>query len=100
VPRLPRECSPPGVNSGRLISTNSFFQLLCLDKVSVGAYPAYKLRFLRNRADPGAAPVREEIDRVFFLANGRSYNADGFIVPNDPVVARIETVTASIVLGP
>jgi hypothetical protein len=44
--------------------------------------------------------VREEIDRILFLANGHSYNANGFVVPNEPVVAQIGAVAASIVLGP
>ncbi len=82
-------------------ATNGFFQLLCLDKVTVGRYPAYRLRFLHNRVDtPDGRPTREEMDRIFFLANGRSYNANGFLEPGDAVRTTIEAVAASIIPGP
>lgn len=81
------------------IATNGRFELLCLDRLRVGPYPAYRLRFIHNRTDtPDGRPVPEEIDRIFFLANGRSFNANGFLEPDDDAVReQIEAVAASIV---
>ena len=81
------------------VATNGRFKLLCLARVRVGQYPAYRLRFIHNRTDtPDGRPVPEEIDRIFFLANGRSFNANGFLEPDDDAVrGQIEAVAASIV---
>lgn len=81
------------------VATNGYFEQLCLDKVTVGQYPGYRLRFLHNRID-GGSPQREEINRIFFLANGRSYTANGFLEPNDPILVLIESIAASIVPKP
>lgn len=81
------------------VATNGRFQLLCLSPLLVGQYPGYRLRFLHNRTDtPDGSPVPEEIDRIFFLANGRSFNANGFLEPDDNAVrVQIEAVAASVV---
>lgn len=43
----------------------------------------------------------EEIDRILFLAHGRSFNANGFLEPDDAAARDlIERVAASVVLAP
>ena len=76
-------------------------QSICLARVRVGPHAAYRLRFIHNRTDtPDGRPVPEEIDRIFFLANGRSFNANGFLEPTDDAVrAQIEAVAAGVVPG-
>jgi hypothetical protein len=84
------------------VATNGRFQLLCQDRVQVGGIPAYRLRFIHNRTDtPDGQPVPEEIDRIIFLANGRSFNANGFLEPDDSTARDlIERIAASVVLAP
>jgi hypothetical protein len=83
------------------VATNGRFELLCLARVRVGPHAAYRLRFIHNRTDtPDGRPVPEEIDRIFFLANGRSFNANGFLEPTDDAMrAQIEAVAAGVVPG-
>jgi hypothetical protein len=84
------------------VATNGRFTLLCQDRVQVGTLPAYRLRFIHNRTDtPDGTPVPEEIDRILWLANGRSFNANGFLEPDDAAARDlIERIAASVVLAP
>jgi len=84
------------------VATNGRFTLLCQDRVQVGTLPAFRLRFLHNRTDtPDGKPVPEEIDRIIFLANGRSFNANGFLEPDDSAARDLtERIAASVVLAP
>jgi len=84
------------------IATNGRFELQCQDCVQVGGLPAYRLRFLHNRTDtPDGKPVPEEIDRILWLANGCSFNANGFLEPDDSAARDlIERIAASVVLAP
>ena len=84
------------------VATNGRFTLLCQDRVQVGTLPAYRLRFIHNRIDtPDGRPVPEEINRIIFLANGRSFNANGFLEPDDNAARDlIERIAASVVLTP
>jgi len=83
-------------------ATNGRFELQCQDRVQVGALPAYRLRFLHNRTDtPNGQPAPEVIDRIIFLKNGRSFNANGFLEPGDTAARDlIERIAASIIPAP
>ncbi|HEX5502676.1 MAG TPA: hypothetical protein VFW96_08640 [Thermomicrobiales bacterium] len=83
-------------------ATNGRFELLCQDRVQLGAVPASRLRFIHNRVDTADGhPVPEEIDRIIALANGRALNAVGFMEPGDQAdLTTIERIAASIVFGP
>jgi hypothetical protein len=84
------------------VATNGRFELQCQDRVQVGSLPAYRLRFIHNRTDtPDGSPVPEEIDRILWLANGRSFNANGFLEPDDSAARDlIERIAASVVMAP